>query len=401
MPRSPALPPRLLSAASFTLALQPDGRAYVVRDREPYEQYWLSDTERLVFALCARRGGMPVTALSAAMATLAVPAGARRLQRTLADMLQAGVLVDPAADDARYTATMVEAYRRHRPFPPGLTAALAEAAGLQPGQASLDLAGGPGDLALQLARRGARASLMDVSTAFLRAARAQARHEALGIETLRESANRLVQRDEAWDLITVSQALHWLDDVAVCRGVLRTLRPGGHFVVVQAAMDLADTHPLAPWLGRHSVLGAQGEAREGAAGFRREVAALARRLGGLFDALDSPDVPRLDPTRRWQGEDGRPAHGLHLAALRHFTQPRPIGLGFARAFLSPSHLTGAGLSEAEAWAEIEARCAAARPRALQARMHWALLVFRRGAPPAARVRSGGRAGVLAASDVAP
>ncbi len=56
-------------------------------------------------------------------------------------------------------------------------------------------------------------------------------------------------------MVAISQALHWMDDVQVCRGLCRILRPGGSFFVVQGAFAVDEAHPLACLFGAKSVLG--------------------------------------------------------------------------------------------------------------------------------------------------
>ena len=294
-------------------------------------------------------------------------------------MLDAGVLADPQADTSRYDQRIVDAYLTHRPFPPEICAQIVQRSALHDATRVLDLAGGPGDLALQLARHSSNVSLMDWSRAFLASARQRARAAGLPLHTVHESCNRLVHDDGAYDVVTVSQALHWLDDVSVCRGVARVLQPGGHFFVVHSAFDVPAGHPLAHVLGHDSVLGHKRRI-----GFRREVQALNDRVQLLFKALDTPDVDRIDPTQR-----AAPLAPLSSAGVALFSQQRPLGLGFARGLLSDRHLTDAGLQPAAFWADAQERCAAAKPAQLIGTHDWALLHFARrpGRAAAAKVKA--------------
>jgi 2-polyprenyl-3-methyl-5-hydroxy-6-metoxy-1,4-benzoquinol methylase len=266
---------RLRASPSFAFALMPDGRPFVAQECEPYLQYWLSEREcRLWSAFATRRGATVQAGLGA------LPSASRT--RALADlrgMVEAGVLVPQDGTASRYDEGIVEPYLTHRPFPAEICEDIVAAAGLSPGSRVLDLAGGPGDLALQLARRGAQVTLMDWSGAFLASARRRARAEGLALDTLHESCNRLVRDDGRYRVVTVSQALHWLDDVSVCRGVLRVLDADGHFFVVHSAFDVPDRHPLAHVLGRRSVLGAKARRS-----FSAEVQALHDRVDGLLSA---------------------------------------------------------------------------------------------------------------------
>lgn len=346
---------RLRASPAFALAHTMDGRPYLAEEAEPYRQFWLSARERGVWSAFAGRGAALAAGLASAGRLLGEADG-RRLQRTVDRMREAGVLIDGAADTSRYDRRIVEAYVKHRPFPQPIADAIVEAGGIGPESRVLDLAGGPGSLALALARVSRHVTLMDLSRGFVQAARARAKAAGLPLRALHESANRLMFHDEAQDVITVSQALHWLDDVAVCRGVGRVLNTGGHCFVVHAAIEVADRHPLAHLFGWDSVLGKKRRQP-----FADEVAPMAQRLAGLFDALHEPGTVPVVP-----------------AGTRVFTQRRPIDEAYARAFLTDRHLEVTGQPPAVFWAELGARCAGLPAQRFEGRMHFALLHFRRG-----------------------
>lgn len=124
-------------------------------------------------------------------------------------------------------------YAAHRPgFPASFYERLQryfDLAGLE----TVDLGTGPGVMALELARRGASVTGIDVAEAQVEAARAQA--EALGL------SERTVFRvgraeetglgDSSVDLVTAGQCWPWFDHKAALAEVVRVLRPGGHLVV--------------------------------------------------------------------------------------------------------------------------------------------------------------------------
>jgi ubiquinone/menaquinone biosynthesis C-methylase UbiE len=299
----------------------------------------------------------------------------QRLLKAVADMRQCGVLIGTKDDVSRYDERMVRDYLKHRPFPADLARFLVEAAGIGPGTRVLDLAGGPGSLALQLAQVSGNVSLMELSRGFVQAARAEAAARGLNLDAIHESANRLMYSDGEYDVVTLAQAIHWLDDLQVCRGVTRTLAPGGSFFVIQSSMDVDDAHPLAFVLGRNSILGGKDPRP-----FAQQVQALSRRLALLFEALDAPDVQRHDPAQRVADEGGAAARVVP-AGVSFFRQRRPFDLGFARAFLSDDHIRPTGRDPAQFWAEVEARCAAASPQQLEGHFDWAVLHLRRGGAP--------------------
>lgn len=365
--------PRLRVSPAFNLSFAMDGRPYVAKDTEPYVQYWLTDRDRLLHTMFAgRRGATVVQAiegycrLTRAVATTAERA---RLQRSIADMRDAGVLVSSRDDVSRYGARIVDDYVTHRPFPVALADAVVTAAPVAAATRVLDLAGGPGDLALALARVSKHVSLMDLSSGFLAAACRRAAVQGVPLTTIHDSCNRLVHRHEAFDVVTLSQALHWLDDVLVVRGVCRVLRPSGSFFLIHASIDVPDEHPLASVLGRHSVFG-----HKTPLSFDAEVRVLGERLARLFDALDAPGEEHIEPVK-----------------VSLFRQRRPFELGYVRGFLTDAHIRGIGREPSEFWHDLSRRAADPTTSDVMGIQHWALIHFARGG--AGRVTTNGRARV--------
>ena len=371
---------RLRASPNFVLAFSQDGRPYVAQETEPYIQYWLTQRYRILLSLFSgprgATGAQAVEGYFRLTASEPQDAERNRLLKAVADMRQAGVLIGTRDDVSRYDARMAQDYLRHRPFPADLVLLLVQEAGIGPQTRVLDLAGGPGSLALQLAQVSQGVALMDLSRGFVQAARAAAAERGLELEAIHESANRLVYSDAEYDVVTLSQAIHWLDDVQICRGITRVLAPDGSFFVIQATMDLPDAHPLAFVFGRESILG-----KKDPQPFPQQVQALARRLSLLFEALDAPDVHRHDPTQRFAAQEEAPPARVVPAKVSFFRQRRPFDLGYARAFLSEEHIRPTGLTPEQFWADLQARCAAATPQQLEGHFDWAVLHFRRGGVP--------------------
>lgn len=369
-------PGRLQLAPSFVQTRTLDGRPYLAKDVEPYEQFWINERERVLLGLFGARGGCTEAEAEAAYFRLTErPASAperQRVRRAVAGMRAAGVLLERSDDDSRYDHRIVADYIAHRPFPRALADRIAARAAISADTRVLDLAGGPGDLALALASHTRHAAVMELSRGFLACARRRARGLGLPLQTLHDSCNRLLHRDEPWDVITVAQALHWLDDVAVCRGVVRLLQRGGSFFVVHSSIELPDAHPLAYLLGHDSILGAKPRQP-----FTQDIAPLQRRIALLFEALDTPGVERIDPARSLHasGESQR----IREAGVELFQQTRPFDEGYARGFLTPAHTAATGLAPEAFWADVHARCRNAHPQALLGTHHWALLHYQRGA----------------------
>ena len=366
-----ALPAKLRASPNFALSFSAEGECYVAGECEPYAQYWLTERERLAFALFGKRGGLAVDRGIETLAALdkGTVAARQQIAGTLRDMHAAGVLIDPAAELSRYDRAMARDYLDHRAFPRAIAELIAREAGIDRETPVLDLAAGPGNLALELARCSDRVTMMELSRGFVTAARDEAATRGLKLDTINENCNRLVQHDRRYRAITISQALHWLDDIAVAKGVARCLDEHGSFFVVHAALSLPDVHPLSYLLGRNTPLGDKDNQSIG-----EEAAALFGRLQLLFAALDTSAVARHDPGHVRHGMTPIGGHAISL-----FRQDREIGAGFARAFLSDSHIAALGMEREQFWADIDARCAAATPAELIGTQEFALLHFCRGA----------------------
>lgn len=368
---------RLRASPNFVQALAFDGRPYVAKETEPYIQYWLTERYRILLSMFSGRRGATVEEAVAGYlrATRAADNATerKRLAKAIEDMRAAAVLVNMADDTSRYNARIVRDYVAHRPFPREVAQSIIERAPVRAASRVLDLAGGPGDLALALAQVSGDVSLMELSRGFLAAAGRRARQRGLNLTPLHDSCNRLVYRDDDYDVITVAQALHWLDDVQVCRGICRVLRAGGSFFVIHSAIDLDDKHPLAFLLGHDSILGKK--ARQS---FAAEVEPIRRRLTLLFDALDAPDVQRIDLAQSPVAPGAGAASRIVPAGVALFRQRRPFGIGYARGFLTPRHIEVTGQAPAVFWKDLELRSAGATPAQMIGTHHWAVLQFRRG-----------------------
>jgi len=106
---------------------------------------------------------------------------------------------------------------------------------LEPGATVLDLGCGPGRFALELAQRGFRVTGVDRTRRYLAEARRRARQLGLGVELVLSDMRRFV-RPGAFDAcINMFTSFGYFakpaDDLRVCRNVLRSLRPGGRFLV--------------------------------------------------------------------------------------------------------------------------------------------------------------------------
>jgi ubiquinone/menaquinone biosynthesis C-methylase UbiE len=118
-----------------------------------------------------------------------------------------------------------------------------EEAGLQPGDAILDVGCGTGVLDRWLVRRtgGAhRLVAVDIHRTLLREAVALARREGLQerIAFLAGDAQALPFRDASFDLVLSATVMELLDAERMLRELLRVAKPGGRVAVVVRAVDL-------------------------------------------------------------------------------------------------------------------------------------------------------------------
>ncbi len=364
---------RLVTSPNFALTHAADGTCYAAGETEPYPQFWLDRREQMLFALFGQRGGMSARAAENALLRMTPRrdpgAERRRIAAAIAGMAEAGVLIAPDGELSRYDRTMARDYLDYRPFPAPIARRIEALAGICAETPVLDLAAGPGSLALELARTSQRVRMIELSRGFVAAAETEALARGVQLDAICESANRLPLHDGSYGAITISQALHWLDDVAVTKGVIKCLAEGGSFFVVHAALTLPDAHPLAHLLGDRTPLGDKQRVP-----FAEEVRGLFRRLELLFAALGDAHVARHDPEHARAGLAAIAPAGISL-----FRQERPIDLGFARAFLSDSHIAGLGVERDTFWSDLAARCAGAPAEAMLGQQDFALLHFQRGA----------------------
>lgn len=385
MSRKTPLKERLRASPNFALAFSIDGRPYVAKETEPYDQFWLTERDRILLSMFSRRGGVTVAEAVDGYLRLTLTrrdrTHAKRLSKAVSELREAGVLIDTEEDVSRYSSRIAADYLKHRPFPQELVDLVIQKAAITASRRVLDLAGGPGDLAIGLAHASNHVSLMELSRGFLNAAGRRAKKAGVNIVRLHESCNRLMFVDDSYDVVTISQALHWLDDVLVCRGVCRVLEPGGSFFVIHSAIRIEDSHPLSSILGNNSILGAKKKQP-----FVAEIEPLLKRLTLLFDALDAPDVKRVDPGQRYGATDQR----IVPAGVSLFRQRRPFDMGYVRGFLTPQHVASTGQTLEAVLEALERRCAVATPDELIGTHEWAVLHFRRGGArtPASQLKSG-------------
>lgn len=120
------------------------------------------------------------------------------------------------------------------------------------GRCVLDLGCGDGELALELARRGADVTGIDTSYAMIEAARQRAAQEGVSATFLVGSAEALPVPPARFDMVAAVTILCFIADAApVFREVARVLRPGGGFVIGELGKwsSWAALRRIRAWLG--------------------------------------------------------------------------------------------------------------------------------------------------------
>jgi ubiquinone biosynthesis O-methyltransferase len=143
------------------------------------------------------------------------------------------------------------------------------------GKQILDIGCGDGDFAIELARRGARVTGVDVSSEMIAAASAKADAAGLQVSFEIADARQLPFPSEAFDVIVAMTVLCFVPDASpVFHEVARVLRPGGRLVIGELGKwsTWAAARRLRAWCG--SPLWRQGRFRTAA-----ELRRLARAAG--------------------------------------------------------------------------------------------------------------------------
>ncbi|MDX1582166.1 MAG: class I SAM-dependent methyltransferase [Thermoanaerobaculia bacterium] len=133
-------------------------------------------------------------------------------------------------DYGRYS----EDYAEHRPGPPASLYDRIERFAPIRGSRILDLATGPGLLALELGARGGSVVGIDLSPEQIFTARRVAESKNLdsSVRFQIARAERVGLEPSTFDLVTAGQSWHWFDREAVMGEVRRLLRPGGILAIV-------------------------------------------------------------------------------------------------------------------------------------------------------------------------
>ena len=105
------------------------------------------------------------------------------------------------------------------------------------GATALDVATGGGHTAVYLAGLGLAATAADISPAMLANARKLAEERGHSLETRLHEAEKFPYADASFDLVTCRVAAHHFSDCgAFLREVVRVLKPGGYFLLIDGSV---------------------------------------------------------------------------------------------------------------------------------------------------------------------
>ena len=105
----------------------------------------------------------------------------------------------------------------------------------RPGEAILDMAGGTGDVAFRMAKRGALVTVADINADMLEVGRERARQRELaGLDWKVENAEQLSFAESTFDAYTIAFGIRNVTDIpAALREAHRVLRRGGRFYCLE------------------------------------------------------------------------------------------------------------------------------------------------------------------------
>ena len=105
----------------------------------------------------------------------------------------------------------------------------------RPGERILDMAGGTGDIAFRMARRGAQVTVADINADMLAVGRERAEARGIdGLEWSEQNAEKLTFPDRSFDAYTIAFGIRNVTDIpAALREAHRVLRRGGRLFVLE------------------------------------------------------------------------------------------------------------------------------------------------------------------------
>jgi ubiquinone/menaquinone biosynthesis C-methylase UbiE len=115
------------------------------------------------------------------------------------------------------------------------------AAGLDAGDWVLEIAPGPGYLAVELARLGLRVTGLDISRSFVRIAKENAGRAGVSVDFRHGDASSMPFEAETFDFLVCRAAFkNFSDPVGALKEMRRVLRPGGRGRLIDMRRDASD-----------------------------------------------------------------------------------------------------------------------------------------------------------------
>ena len=115
------------------------------------------------------------------------------------------------------------------------------AAGLDPGDWVLEVAPGPGYLAVELARLGLTVAAIDISRSFVRIGQGHAARTGVKVDFRHGDAAALPFDNESFDAVVCRAAFkNFADPQGALGEMRRVLRPGGHTLLMDMRRDATD-----------------------------------------------------------------------------------------------------------------------------------------------------------------
>jgi demethylmenaquinone methyltransferase/2-methoxy-6-polyprenyl-1,4-benzoquinol methylase len=105
----------------------------------------------------------------------------------------------------------------------------------QPHEHILDLAGGTGDIAFRMARRGARVTVADINGEMLKVGRERADKRGIeGLDFVEANAEAMPFADQSFDAVTIAFGIRNVTDIGkALRDIHRVLKWGGRFYCLE------------------------------------------------------------------------------------------------------------------------------------------------------------------------
>jgi len=109
---------------------------------------------------------------------------------------------------------------------------------VRPGAAILEVAPGPGYLAIELARRGYTVTALDISMSFVKIARENAAAAGVTVDVRHGNASAMPLADDAFDaVVCVAAFKNFTDPLGAINEMHRVLRPGGEAAIFDLRKD--------------------------------------------------------------------------------------------------------------------------------------------------------------------